>query len=337
MKAAVLYAPGDIRIENVAKPIIKENEVLVQIYSCGICGTDFHVYKGEREVKFPLIQGHEIAGKIVEVGKDVSKDLLNKRVTVEPNFACGKCFFCKIGRYNLCEKKETLGLTIDGGFCEYVAVPKEYAWEISNDLSYDEGSIVEPLTVGFHAVERANIRLGGKVVVFGLGIIGLSIVQFAKIAGLQVCAVDLVEERLKLAEELGAEQTFNASMESSKLESLIKQWGKGYIDGAFEAVGVPSVQELALGMVRRGGKLILVGQSTKPMRLSSFFATRNEIEIIGSLACLLDFPTVIEMLEKGIIQGKPLITHRFEIDEVQKAYEVIENKEAIKVVLQCQI
>lgn len=336
MKAAVLHAPGDIRIENVTNPKIKENEVLVQIYSCGICGTDFHVYKGEREVQLPLIQGHEIAGKVVEIGKNVSKNLLNERVTIEPNFTCGKCFFCKTGRYNLCRNRQTLGLTIPGGFCEYVAVPQEYVWKMSENISYDEGAIVEPLTVGFHAVERANIRLGQRVVVFGLGIIGLSIVQCAKHAGAQVCAVDLVESRLELAKNLGADKTLNASIGEVILESDINEWSKGYIDVTFEAVGVPAVQEHALRMVRPGGKVILVGQSASPMKLSSLFVTRREIEIIGSLACLLDFPIVIEMLDRGVIKGKPLITHRFKLEEVKKAYEMIENKEAIKVVLQCQ-
>ncbi len=223
MKAAVLHAPGDIRIEDVALPKTKDDEVLVEVHSCGICGTDFHVYKGEREVKLPLIQGHEIAGKVVEIGKNVNENLLNARVTIEPNFTCGKCFFCKTGRYILCENRKTLGLTLSGGFCEYIAAPQEYVWKISEQIFYDEGAIVEPLTVGFHAVERANIRLGQKVVVFGLGIIGLSIVQFAKLAGSQVCAIDLVEKRLELAKQLGAEKTFNVSREGSNLNFEINE------------------------------------------------------------------------------------------------------------------
>jgi L-iditol 2-dehydrogenase len=193
MKAAVLHTPGNISTEERPDPKIKDDEVLVQIYSCGICGTDFHVYKGEREVKLPLIQGHEIAGKVVEVGKKVTKELLNKRVAIEPNFTCGKCFYCKTGRYILCENRKTLGLSLPGGFAEYLAISAEYVWEIGEDISYDDGAIVEPLTVGFHAVDGQIIRVGQKVVVFGLGIIGLSIVQFAKLAGAQICSVDLVE------------------------------------------------------------------------------------------------------------------------------------------------
>jgi len=336
MKAAVLYAPGNICIEEVPYLKIKDDEVLVQVYSCGICGTDFHVYKGEREVKLPLIQGHEIAGKVVEVGKKVDKELLNKRVTIEPNFTCGKCFFCKTGRYILCENRRTLGLSLSGGFAEYLAIPAEYIWEISEHISYDEGAIVEPLTVGFHAVDRANIRVGQKVVVFGLGIIGLSIVQFAKLAGAQICSVDLVEDRLELASQLGAEKTINAAQEGSNLDSAINEWSNGSIDRIFEAIGLPFVQEQALRLVRPGGKLILVGQSENPMKLSSLFVTRREIEIIGTLACNYDFPTVIDLLNKGYLTGKPLITHRFNLNQVKEAYEAIERKEAIKVVLHCQ-
>lgn len=334
MKAAVLYGPEDSRFEDVPCPTIKDDEVLVEVHSCGICGTDFHVYKGDREVQFPLIQGHEISGKVVEIGKEVNKDLLNTRVTIEPNFTCGKCFFCKTGRYNLCQSRQTLGLTLPGGFSEYLAVPKEYVWKISDQMSYDEGAIVEPLTVGFHAVERADIHLGQKVVIFGLGIIGLSIVQFAKLAGAQTCAVDMVEQRLEVATQLGADKTFNASIEDSKLDEKIAKWSNGCVDRVFEAVGVPAVQEQALRIVRPGGKLILVGQSESPMKLSSLYVTRREIEIIGTLACLLDFPTVIDLLDKGIIDAKSLITHRFNLNQVKEAYEVIEKKEAIKVVLQ---
>lgn len=142
--------------------------------------------------------------------------------------------------------------------------------------------------------------MGQKVVVFGLGIISLSIVQFAKLAGAQICAIDLVEQRLGLAKQLGADKTLNASIGGSNLDLIISQWNKGYVDSVFEAVGVPSVQEQALLIVKPGGKVILVGQSVNPMRLSSFFATQKEIEIIGSLACLLDFPTVIDLLDRAL-------------------------------------
>jgi 2-desacetyl-2-hydroxyethyl bacteriochlorophyllide A dehydrogenase len=337
MKAAVLQKVRDIRIEDLPDLEIKNNEVLVKIYSCGICGTDFHVYTGERKVQLPLIQGHEIAGEVVQVGKDVSNKLLNKRVAIEPNFSCGKCFFCKIGRHNLCENKLTLGLTIPGGFSEYVALPQEYIWEISDKISYDDGALIEPLTVGFHAIERANVGLGQKVVIFGLGIIGLSIVQFAKLAGAKICAVDLLEERLELAKKFGADITFNASAkEPSDLAEAIKNWGNGYIDCVFEAVGVPKVQEMAIDIVRPGGKFIVVGQSGIPMKLSSLNATRKEIDILGSIACLFDFPTVIDFLNRGLLITKPLITHKFSLNNVEEAYNKIQNKEAIKVMLHCQ-
>ena len=336
MKAAVLHTKQEIRIEDLPALEIKQNEVLVKIFSCGICGTDFHVYTGEREVKLPLIQGHEIAGKIVKVGKKVSKDLVNKRVAIEPNFSCGKCFFCKKGRHNLCENKQTLGLTLPGGFCEYIAIPQEYAWEISEKISYDEGALVEPLTVGLHAIERADVRVGQKIVIFGLGIIGLSLVQFAKLAGAKVCAIDLINERLELAKKFGADKVFNASTEGTTLDEKIKKWSNGYIDCVFEAVGVPKVQEEAISIVRPGGKVVLVGQSGEPMKLSSFVATRKELDIIGTIACLYDFPTVIDFLDKGLINAGLLITHRFNMNQTKEAYKVIQNKEAIKVVLHCQ-
>lgn len=335
MKAAVLHAPGDIRIEEVAKPTLQGHEVLIKIHSCGICGTDFHVYKGDREVKFPIIQGHEIAGEVVEIGNNVDICLLNKRVSIEPNFTCESCFFCRTGRYNLCRNRQTLGLTLPGGFCEFVKVPQKYVWVLSDKISYDEGATIEALTVGYHAVIRADIKLGYKVVVFGLGVIGLSIVQFAKKAGAQVCAVDLVDQRLQLAHNLGADIVLNAAKENSDLKSRIDKWSNNCINCVFEATGVPRVQEQSLNIVMPGGKLVLVGQSLNPMKLSSLFITRKEIDILGSLACLMDFPTVIELLERDVIQAKSLITHQFPLEHLNKAYGVIENQEAVKVVINC--
>lgn len=336
MKAAVLYAPGDIRVEEVDLPQIKDNEVLIKVYSCGICGTDVHVFNGERKVEFPLIQGHEIAGKIVEIGKNVNRNLLNRRITIEPNFNCGECYFCRIGRNNLCLKKQTLGVTISGGFCEYINIPQKFIWPIPDKITYDEGALIEALTVGFHAVQKAEAKLGHKIIIFGLGVIGLSAVQFARQSGAQVCAVDLIDERLQLAKELGADVVFNATKEGKELNDRINEWGNGYINSAIEAAGVPRVQEQALNLIMPGGRLVLVGQSERPMQFTSFFATRKEIEIVGSIACLLDFPIVISLIDRGIIKAKHLITHKFKLDQLKDAYGTIENLEALKVVIHCQ-
>lgn len=336
MRAAILHKPGDIRIEDMPLTKIKDDEVLVKVHSCGICGTDFHVFKGDREINFPLIQGHEISGEIVEVGNSVDKNLLNKRVAVEPNFTCGKCYYCRTGRFILCSQRQTLGITLPGGFAEYVKVPQNYVWTIKDNISYEEGALVETLTVGYHAVIRADVKLGNKVVVFGLGAVGLSVVQFARQSGAQVCAIDLVDERLQLAKELGAEVLFNPAKEGKDLDGKINEWSNGFVNIVFEATGVPKVQEQALNIVMAGGKLVIVGQSSNPMRVPSLLVSRREIEIVGTLACLFDFPTVIDLLERNIVKAKPLITHTFKLAQLQDAYKVIENQEAIKVVINCQ-
>lgn len=334
MKAAILYDIGKIRIKSIDSPIIEDNEVLVRVYNCGICGTDFHIYKGEREAELPLIQGHEISGEVISVGSQATKLKVGDRVVVQPNISCGRCYLCKAGKFNLCKQRKILGINASGGFAEIVKAPEDYVWKIPDTLSYEVATLVEPYTVAIHAIDKANLKIGEKLIIVGSGVIGLLVLHLAKKGGAQVGVVDILPQRLDLASQWGADLFVDASKEDSV--EVVKSWSEGGTEVVIESAGVPKAQEQAIDMLSPGGKLILIGQSSKPMKISSIIISRKELQIIGSLTCLQDFPRAIYLINQDRINLVKLITHQFSLEEIDQAYKAIEDGEAIKAIINCR-
>ncbi|RLE79903.1 MAG: alcohol dehydrogenase, partial [Thermoprotei archaeon] len=236
MKAAVLKGPYDINVTDTERPEIGDDQVLIRVKRCGICGSDIHAYKGKHpDFIIPIIPGHEFSGVIEEVGSSVKRVKEGDRVVVEPLKVCGKCYYCRRGAYNKCTNLKVLGAQVNGAFAEYIAVDERWVYRLPDNVSFEEGAMVEPLAVAVHAVKRAN-HIGNNVLVLGSGTIGLLLAQVLKIYGAsEVIVTDIKDWKLNLAKEFGA-ITVNPLKDDLK-EAIDRVTGGIGVDSSFEAVG----------------------------------------------------------------------------------------------------
>ncbi len=329
MKAALLYKPFDLRVEQMEIPKIGPNEVLVRIRAVGICGSDVHFYRtgrcGTFVVKEPLVLGHESAGEIVEVGENVTNVKRGDRVAIEPGFPCGRCYFCKIGKYNLCPNVKFYGAPpYHGAFREYAPADSAFVYKLPERLSYEEGALIEPLAVGMQGVQRCNLEDGSIIAVFGCGPVGLLTMQIAKASGAAIAiAIDILDYRLEVAEKLGADYVVNATKEDvmKKIMSLTDDRG---VDVVFEVSGSPKAFENALRVVRSGGTIVQIGIfEEEEIPLKPALLIDKELDIKGVFRYANAYEPAIRLAASGKVKLKPLITHTFPLDRIQEAFKVV--------------
>jgi len=328
MKAAVWHGGRDIRIEDVPEPTIQSNEVLVRVRSVGICGSELHAYEGISERRRPpLIMGHEFSGEISAVGEDIGYLRRGDRVAVDPVIRCGVCEQCLRGRGNVCRNLRLVGLHTSGAFAEYVSVPAMNCHKLHENISFEEGSIAEPISVAVHAVNRTPITLGDTVAVIGAGIIGLTVLQVAKLAGAaRVFVTDILDYRLNFARSLGADMTVNSATEDP-VERIRKATDGLGVDVALEAVGLEVTVQQAMKMVAISGKLTIIGNLAKTMTLDIQDAVLKEFDIKGSYCYAPeDFRRAINFIGDRRIDVKSLVTNVFPLDEAEKGFELLHKK-----------
>lgn len=337
MKAAVFYGPNQpLKIEEVKIPKIEQNEILVKIAACGVCNTDLHyIDHGVPTFKKPpMILGHEPSGIVEETGAEVKNFKVGDRVLIPPVFSCGYCDNCRLGRENICFNMLMLGNHIDGAFAEYTKVPAKDCQHLPEDLPLEESSIIaDAISTPYHAVKnRAKVRPGDSVVVFGCGGVGINVVQMAAAAGGSVIAVDIVDKKLDIAKKLGALHTINASDKEGKaLIKEIRTLTGGGADIAIEAIGNPKTIELASSAVKAGGCHCQVGYTRHNVAINAGRLMFREIEIKGSLGCRpVDYPKIIEMVRIGKIQLKPVVTHKFKLEEIDQAFDLMRKGESLR-------
>ena len=327
MKCAKLIEPGKIIITETEKPRPKDDEVLIRVKYCGICGSDIHAYHGLHPfIKPPIILGHEFAGVIEEVGSKVKNLRKGQRVTVEPLITCGKCSNCKMGHYNRCIKMKVIGCQTNGALAEYVAVPANRVYELPDSISFKHGALVEPLAVAIHAVRRANFVGGSRVVVIGAGTIGLLTAAVAKLFGaLEVIISDLYDAKLKIAKELGIDHTVNVKRENF-VEVVKEIYSEEGADIVFECVGSNKVTiNQAIEVVKKGGRIVVVGVFKEPIPVNVGYIQDREIELVGTAVYTFkDFVSAIELLKRELIDLDLLISKVFSLEEVPKAFEYID-------------
>jgi L-iditol 2-dehydrogenase len=337
MRAAVLHGVDDIRIEGVPMPSVsEERDVLVRVRAVGICGSDVHFLKRGRIGNFvleqPTIMGHEAAGEVVEPGKRAGGLVPGDRVAVEPGCTCRRCEFCKSGRYNLCRDVVFLAAPpVDGAFCEYLAWPSDFLFKLPEQVSLEEGAMIEPLSVGMHAARRSGVTAGDSVAVLGAGPIGLTALQAAAAHGATtIIATDVVPMRLEKARELGATEVLDAS-EVDVEEAITEMTSGRGVDVAFECAGaVPTIQS-AMRVVRNGGKVQLVGMpgETDP-RVPIYEIINRELDVSGLFRYAGCYPPSISLIAAGRVDVKSLVTHHFELHEVPEAMEFVhEHKDQV--------
>lgn len=332
MRAAVLVKPGLVEVRDVPAPEPGPHDVLVAPRAVGICGSDLHLYRhgriGTSTVERPMVLGHEPAGEVVAVGAAVEGLRPGDRVIVEPGISCGTCFWCHRGEYNLCPQVRFLGIPpSDGAMAERVAVPARFAHRLPDGMSWSEGAMVEPLAVGLQATRSAGVGPGESVVVLGAGPIGLMILQAARVHGAStVIAVDVEPGPLEMARRLGAHATLNARDPDLGEQVRALTGGRG-ADHAIEAVGVAASVQAGLELIRRGGTLTLVGIAPSAgVPLDTIKIVRTGITVRSSFRYAHVHPAAIALAADGRVDLRALVTHRYPLAEVARAFDDVANR-----------
>ncbi len=336
MKAAVFRGPNDLKIEQVPVPDVGDNEVLLSVDMCGICGTDVHILRGSFPApNLPLIPGHEFSGHVVAVGRNVDHVKLDDYVTADINLACGHCFFCRHQQKLFCEQIRQIGVHRHGALAEYVKAPASAIYHVPNSLSAKQSAYIEPLACAVHGQNRANIRPGTSVTIIGGGPMGLAHVALAKLKGaFPIIVTEMNHVRLAKARELGADHAIDASTEDP-VEAVRALTGGRGADYVIEAVGSVPTYRQAFEMVRRGGTLVAYGAapSTATIDLKPFDIYSKELTIVGSYAGTYDtWPAAIELIEGGRFNPEDIVTEILPLEDIVGAIETVErNKDVIKI------
>ncbi len=329
MKAAIFYKLRDIRIKDVKEPKVRPGCALIKVKAVGICRSDVHYYTqgriGSQIIKKPLVLGHEAAGLVVETGKGVTNIKKGDRVSLEPGIFCGKCPQCRTGRPNLCKKVRFFGTPpINGTFLEYVVHPAGMLFKLPERLSYGEGALIEPLTVGMYAVELAKIKTGETVAILGAGPIGLSILKSALCRKVKhIYVTDYLAYRLKYAAKHKKVTVVNAGAEPVK-KILRMTKGRG-VDVVFEAAGKAEAVKQTIEVAATGGRVVWAGiPDEDTVTIDCHEARRRELLIINVRRTKHQNEKAVRALASGKIYVKDMVTHRFPLKDITKAFQLVE-------------
>ena len=335
---AVVTEPGKIEFQERLLPELGTNDVLIKVRAASICGSDLHIYKGKHpSAPLPVAVGHEVSGEVVQIGENVSSVALGDRVAVEPVIACGKCHFCLRGKYHLCTKISFQYRQGQGGFAPYFMTNERWLHELPENITYEEGALVEPLSVAIHAVTRGSVNIGQTGAIFGAGAIGLLILMVIKHAGVgDIFVVDIQEHRLEKAKALGASSVLN-NLKSDAVEQIFQMTNRLGVDKAFEAVGIEATLVQSLNVLKKGGRAVLAGIFERPeVCIPANIFVQKEITLSGSQGYCWDFQEAVKLAQYGTVQLNQLITHVLPLEELRDGFELLidpKNK-AIKVVIQ---
>lgn len=314
MKALLLSEYEHLELRDVPDPAPGPDEVLIRVAACGICGSDVHGYDGSTGRRIPpIVMGHEAAGIVVEVGTEVSGFAPGDRVTFDSTVYCGVCDFCLKGEVNLCDHRQVVGVSCGeyrraGAFAEFLTVPARVAYRLPDNLSFPEAAMLEAVSVALHGVAVSEFVGKEIVLVIGAGMIGLLLLQAARAAGAsRVYISDVDETRLKLANELGADETFLASGAALVEEILRRTNGRG-VDVVLEAVGRDETIAAGIDCVRKRGTVTLVGNISPEVTLPLQKVVSRQIRLQGSCASAGEYPQAMEMIAENKIKVAPLIT-----------------------------
>jgi L-iditol 2-dehydrogenase len=329
-RAAVLTRPGEVHVEDRPVPEPAPREVVVQITSVGVCGSDVHYFEhgriGPYVVRDPLVLGHESAGRVAAVGELVTKHAVGDRVTLEPGVPCGRCSECRAGRYNLCPDVVFFATPpVDGAFAQYIAIHEDFAFALPDALSDDAGALMEPLSVGIWACRKAGVSAGHRVLVTGAGPIGLLAMQVALAFGAtQVEVSDVNEHRLALAEQTGATRALHAGRDTpSEADALL------------ECSGHPAAVQAGIAALRPAGTAVLVGMGPgETAELPVSLIQNRELWVTGTFRYAGTYPTAIALAAAGRIDLEAIITGHFALDDTAAALRATrEDPHAVKVMV----
>ena len=332
---------GDKKFEvrDLPLPEIGEQDVLVRVAACGVCGTDVHIYhgsKGSTDVKPPVVLGHELAGEVEKIGSQVTTVKPGDHVTIDPNIYCGKCHFCQIGKKQMCQNLYAIGVNRDGGFAQYCVAPETQCYQLDKEVPLKYGAMTEPLACCVHGIDRAGIRQGDTVCVIGGGAIGLLMIQLAKLSGAsKVILSEPVAMRREIGKKVGAWACVDPIHEDIK-ERLKELLGTEGVDVVIECVGTSVAAEQAFLAADRGATILLFSvpkpESIYSLHLEEVF--QKELTILGSMINPDTHGRAAALINSGVLKLEPIITHSFSVEQVEEAILMQQSADSIKVIVE---
>ena len=340
MLQQVLTAPGKIEFREIETPVPKAGEVLIRIMKIGVCGSDIHVWHGKHPfTSYPVTQGHEVSGEIAALGAGVENLEVGQKVTIQPQVVCGKCYPCRHGKYNLCETLKVMGFQTTGVASEYFAVDAAKVTPLPQEMSFDEGAMIEPLAVAVHAVRKFGDMQGMRVAVLGAGPIGILVAQAAKGMGAEsVLITDISDLRLEKARQCGVDFCVN-TREADFGEALVSSFGPDKADVIYDCAGNNVTMGQAIRCARKGSTIILVAVFAGMAEVDLAVLNDHELDLNTTMMYRNeDYLEAIELVRAGKVDLKPLISQHFAFRDYAEAYRYIdENRETtMKVIIDVQ-
>ena len=339
MKGTYFLGNGEFETRDMPEHALSGKEVLIKVAACGVCGTDVHIFhgdKGSAEVTPPVVLGHELSGTVVSVGEKVTTLTVGDHVTVDPNSYCGQCHYCRIGKKQLCTSLYAVGVNRDGGFAEYCYVPEAQCYRLNEDIPLEFGAMAEPLACCIHGIDNAEIRAGDTVLVVGGGAIGLMMVQLARLSGAsKVILSEPVEMRRRIGLQVGADAALDPLHENLK-ERLREVTGESGTDVVIECVGNTAATAQAFEAAKRGTTILLFSVpkagAIHPLSLEDVY--QKELKIVGSMINPDTHQRAVNLINSERIQLAPIITHRFPIEKLKEAILMQMSSESLKVLVE---
>lgn len=328
MKSAVFYGKHDLRVEEHEMPKVGPKDVLIQVKACGVCGTDVHIYEGDKgaaEVTPPTILGHEFSGVIAEVGSEVTNYKAGDRVCIDPNCYCGACEPCRNGVVHYCEHMIGYGTTVNGGFAEYCAVNERQVYKLGDNTSFEQGAMTEPVACCLHGMDMCEIRPGHQVVVIGGGMIGLLMLQLSRLAGAaKVALLEPVESKREVGKKLGADICIDPIHEDVK--ARLKEEGMTWVNTVIECVGRPSTIEQAIDIAGNKAVVMMFGL-TKPdetISVKPFEIFRKELVLKASYINPYTQKRALDLINSGRLDVSSMV---YEVADLDELADILSNPE----------
>ncbi|SHG08913.1 Zn-dependent oxidoreductase [Vibrio gazogenes] len=324
MKALVVQEPNQFMMAEKTIPQCGDNDVLVKVAYAGICGSDMHILHGHNPfVVYPRTSGHEFSGTVAAVGSKVSEFALDDHVVVDPVISCGHCRPCRHGRVNTCLNLQVIGVHRDGGFSQYQVVPASNVYKISKQVPLKQAALVEPYTIAANVFDRLRPCDGDTILIYGAGVIGLTLVQVAKVLGIPSIVVDIVDEKLAIAKQLGAAHTLNSKQQDVEAVIMEMTQGEG-VPLIADAACIPSLVPQILRLAAPAGAVCLLGFLSEPSELAQIEVIKKELTIVGSRLNNKMFSKVIPWIEAGQLNTEAIVSHEFAFENFSAAVHQLE-------------
>lgn len=338
MKALVYSAPGQFSVTDVPTPQPQGVEVLIRVRACGLCKTDVHIHHGHFLSAFPLIPGHEFAGEVTAVGEQVQHVKVGDRVVADNERQCGTCRYCRIGKPLFCENAVMQGVNAPGGFAEYVLVEEEQVYPLADQISFEEGALVEPAACAVHGIDVIDPQVGDDILQFGAGPTGLILAQLLRHNGAaRLVMADLSSAKLKLAARTAGAEMVLVDRDDPRVHvKIIKDGQPRGFDIVVDATGVPRVQEGLSQYADFGAKVVFYGVAPEEatIQLSPYDIFRRELKILGSFSQARTFDRAVRLVNTGVMQLRDMVTHTFPLEGWGDALQMVtEGRENIKIVI----